>query len=156
MRIRGLVDGGEVDCEQRVRSVARTFSTATDWPEICRIMCEEVQIVLSNTGDAGYRPAAVDGAETFQQDMSYPAKLMHLLLVRFKRNPSPVQVMPLELITDNGDVAPKAVIKGPLSELIHPGGIALNVKDGEIYASDSVRNAVYTFLVPELFSSKGR
>ena len=57
-------------------------------------------------------------------------------------------------ITDNGDVAPKAVIKGPLSELIHPGGIALNVREGEIYASDSVRNAVYTFLVPELLKSE--
>jgi hypothetical protein len=54
-------------------------------------------------------------------------------------------------ILDQGDVAPRAVIKGPASELVHPAGIALNVKDGELYASDSVRNAVFTFLVPEFF-----
>ena len=110
VRVRGLVDGQEVDREQRVRSVARTLSTATDWAEICRIMCEEVRIVLSNTGDAGYRPAADDGAATFQQGMSYPAKLMHLLLARFEGNPSPVQVMPLELVTDNGAVLKRRVL----------------------------------------------
>lgn len=54
-------------------------------------------------------------------------------------------------ITASGDVAPKALIKGALSELIHPGGVALNPKDGEIYASDSVRNGVYTYIVPEFY-----
>jgi hypothetical protein len=54
-------------------------------------------------------------------------------------------------ILDKGDVSPRALIKGPASELVHPAGLALNVKDGEIYASDSVRNAVFTFLVPEFF-----
>ena len=110
VRVRGLVDGREVDREQRVRSVARSLSTASDWPEICRIMCEEVAIVLSNTGDAGYRPAEADGAKAFRQDMSYPAKLMHLLLARFEGNPSPVQVMPLELVTDNGAVLKARVL----------------------------------------------
>lgn len=58
-------------------------------------------------------------------------------------------------IDDRGDVAPRASIKGPVSELVHPAGVALNVKAGEIYASDSVRNAVYTFLVPEFFKQRG-
>ncbi|HVG48924.1 MAG TPA: mannitol dehydrogenase family protein [Rubellimicrobium sp.] len=111
VRVRGLVDGREVDREQRVRSVARTLSTASDWPEICRIMCQEAEFVLSNTGDAGYRPAAVDEAEAFRQDMSYPAKLMHLLLARFEGNPTAVQVMPLELITANGAVLKTRVLE---------------------------------------------
>ncbi len=54
-------------------------------------------------------------------------------------------------ITDNGDVPPQAVIRGPFSGLLHPVGLALNPKDGEIYVSDSVRNGVLTFLVPALF-----
>ena len=54
-------------------------------------------------------------------------------------------------ITASGDVAPEAIIKGPLSELIHPGGVALNPKHGEVYASDSVRNGVYTYIVPEFY-----
>jgi hypothetical protein len=56
-------------------------------------------------------------------------------------------------VTDSGDVAPRAIIKGPVSDLVHPGGVALNPKLGEIYASDSVRNGVYTYLVPEFFGS---
>jgi DNA-binding beta-propeller fold protein YncE len=52
-------------------------------------------------------------------------------------------------ITDNGDVPPLAEIKGPFSGLLHPVGLALNPKDGEIYVSDSVRNGVLTFLLPQ-------
>lgn len=110
VRIRGMAGGREVDREQRVRSVSRTLSTETDWPEIRRIMIEEVRIVLSNTGDAGYRPAASDSAERFEQSMSYPAKLMHLLLARFEANPSSVQIMPLELVANNGVVLKSRVL----------------------------------------------
>ncbi|PYU24484.1 MAG: hypothetical protein DMG32_13895 [Acidobacteria bacterium] len=54
-------------------------------------------------------------------------------------------------ITDNGDVAPLAMIRGSFSGLIHPVGLALNPKDGEVYVSDSVRNGVLSFLVPQFF-----
>ncbi len=54
-------------------------------------------------------------------------------------------------ITDNGDTPPSAIIKGPFSGLLHPVGLALNPKQGEIYASDSVRNGVFSFLVPDFF-----
>lgn len=59
-------------------------------------------------------------------------------------------------ITDNGDVPPRAVIRGPFSGLLHPVGLALNPKDGEIYVSDSVRNGVLSFLVPDFFKSENR
>ena len=54
-------------------------------------------------------------------------------------------------ITDKGDVAPRAMIRGPFSGLLHPVGLALNPDDGEIYVSDSVRNGILTFLVPDFF-----
>jgi hypothetical protein len=54
-------------------------------------------------------------------------------------------------ITDDGDIPPYAIIKGPASGLVWPAGVALNPKEGEIYAIDSVRNDLVTFLVPELF-----
>jgi DNA-binding beta-propeller fold protein YncE len=57
--------------------------------------------------------------------------------------------------TDNGDVPPRAIIRGPFSGLLHPVGLALNPKDGEIYVSDSVRNGVLSFLVPDFFEPKG-
>ena len=105
------MDGREVDREQPVRSVARTLSTVTDWREICRVMCEEAEIVLSNMGGVGYRPAAADEADKVPQDMSYAAKLMHLPMARFERNRSPHQVMPLELVMDNGAVLRKRVLE---------------------------------------------
>ncbi|MGI8743946.1 MAG: hypothetical protein ACR2NN_15490 [Bryobacteraceae bacterium] len=54
-------------------------------------------------------------------------------------------------ITDNGDVAPRAIVKGPFSGLLHPVGLALSPQDGEIFVSDSVRNGLFTFLTPEFF-----
>ncbi len=54
-------------------------------------------------------------------------------------------------ITGNGDVSPRNIIRGPFSGLLHPVGLALNPKDGEIYVSDSVRNGVLSFLVPDFF-----
>lgn len=57
-------------------------------------------------------------------------------------------------ITDNGDVPPRAMIRGPFSGLLHPVGLALNPQDGEIYVSDSVRNGILSFLVPDFFEPK--
>jgi hypothetical protein len=55
-------------------------------------------------------------------------------------------------IEDSGDVGPRAIIKGAASQLIHPAGLALNVKEGEIFTTDSVRNGIFTFLVPQFFA----
>ncbi len=55
-------------------------------------------------------------------------------------------------ITDSGDAPPRAIIKGPFSGLLHPVGMDLNPEHGEIYVSDSVRNGVSTFLVPDFFT----
>jgi len=55
-------------------------------------------------------------------------------------------------IEDTGDRPPRAIIKGPVSGLLHPSGLALNIKEGEIMVSDSVRNGVFTYLVPDFFS----
>jgi DNA-binding beta-propeller fold protein YncE len=54
-------------------------------------------------------------------------------------------------VTDIGDVVPRALIKGPISGLVYPSGVAINPACGELYASDSVRNGVFTFFVPEFF-----
>ena len=53
-------------------------------------------------------------------------------------------------VRDRGDVPPLAKIGGPFSQLAHPTGLALNPQDGEIYVTDSIRNGLFTFLVPDL------
>jgi hypothetical protein len=46
---------------------------------------------------------------------------------------------------DNGDVAPKAILKGPSTMLIAPRGAALNLRDREMYVIDKVQNGVFAF-----------
>jgi DNA-binding beta-propeller fold protein YncE len=53
-------------------------------------------------------------------------------------------------VRDRGDVPPRARIGGPFSQLVHPTGLALNPTDGEIYVTDSIRNGLFSFLVPDL------
>ena len=55
-------------------------------------------------------------------------------------------------INDNGDVPPRGIIKGESTFLVHPAGVAINAKKGEVYATDSVRNGLFTFLAPYFFS----
>ncbi len=54
-------------------------------------------------------------------------------------------------IKDNGDVPPRAVIKGPASGLVWPAGVAINPANHEVYTIDSVSNALFMFNMPELF-----
>ncbi len=53
--------------------------------------------------------------------------------------------------TDNGDVPPEAIIKGLASDLVHPAGVGINPKAGEVYATDAVRNGLFIYLLKELF-----
>jgi DNA-binding beta-propeller fold protein YncE len=54
-------------------------------------------------------------------------------------------------IDDNGDVPPRGVIKGPASGLVWPAGVAINPANHEVYAIDSVSNALFMFKMPEFF-----
>ncbi|HBD90445.1 MAG TPA: D-mannonate oxidoreductase [Gemmobacter sp.] len=102
--VRGLQDGAPMDAETRVTSVKRTLSTATDWADLTRIFCTEAEVVISNTGDAGYlqQPADLDASPS--QGMSFPAKLFHLLAARFAAGAAPLVIMPMELVPENGHV----------------------------------------------------
>jgi DNA-binding beta-propeller fold protein YncE len=54
-------------------------------------------------------------------------------------------------IDDNGDVPPRAIIQGPASRLLSPGGVAIDPKRGEVFAVDGGSSAHYAYLVPEFF-----
>lgn len=71
-------------------------------------------------------------------------------------NPSPWDVARTGFIgvwnvTDDGDVPPKAVIRGPATGLIWPAGVAINPEKSEVFAIDSVSNSLFSFRMPELF-----
>ena len=111
VRVQGIAEGQPVSFETRVTSIRRALSTAHDWPEICRIAVEEAEIILSNTSESGWTPQPADTGATFDQAMSYPAKLTHLLRARFAAGGRPLQVMPTELIARNGDTLRARVLE---------------------------------------------
>ncbi len=110
VHIRGLVDGREIDEVRTVTSVKRTLSTATNWTAV-QAAANEANIIISNTADNGFLPRPADTEATASQDMSYPAKLYHLLAGRFHAGAGPVLIMPTELISNNGNVLKARVLE---------------------------------------------
>jgi hypothetical protein len=55
-------------------------------------------------------------------------------------------------VTDDGDVPPRLMIRGPATRAGGFGGVAINPKNGEVYGVGS--NAVMTYLVPKFFVKK--
>ncbi|NPD14886.1 mannitol dehydrogenase family protein [Xinfangfangia sp. D13-10-4-6] len=111
VRIEGIEGGQTVRRETRVTSVRRTLATGTDWAEVARIAADEAEVILSNTGDSGWQPQAADHAPDFRQEMSFPAKLTHLLRARYIAGGAPLTVMPTELVPRNGDVLRARVLE---------------------------------------------
>ena len=56
-------------------------------------------------------------------------------------------------LTDNGDVPPRMMIRGPATRAGGFGGVAVNPANGEVYGVGS--NAVMTYLVPHFFVKPG-
>ncbi len=105
--IRGLENGAPVEHQVRVRSVARSLSTTTDWAEVTRIFVEEARVVLSNTGDKGY--VLVDGDSLDGVPQSFPMKLLALLKARHEAGGGPLTILPCELISRNGDMLKRLI-----------------------------------------------
>lgn len=109
VRIRGLVDGRAVASSQRCRSVLAALHADLHWPAICEDVADgTVQVIVSNTGDDGWRPIAGDGPAVLEPGAAAPrgfaAKLLVLLHARWKRQcVAPLSVLPCELVARNGD-----------------------------------------------------
>jgi DNA-binding beta-propeller fold protein YncE len=87
-------------------------------------------------------------------------------LPRFKLDkciPGRAQVQPVPWTTDGfigvwsledeGDVEPRAVIKGPLSGICTPAAIAINPKTGELLVTDSVRDMALVYRIKDILQS---
>jgi len=66
-------------------------------------------------------------------------------------NPDQTGFIGIWSVTDEGDVPPRGVIKGPASGLVWPAGVAINPTNHEVYTIDSVSNALFAFRTPEFF-----
>ncbi|HEF5874355.1 TPA: mannitol dehydrogenase family protein [Burkholderia cenocepacia] len=108
VRIRGREHGIVVDELVECRAVQRAWDAERDWAEIRRAAIETVRVIVSNTGDAGYRADPRDAAELparpAQVPHGFPAKLLVLLHARWQARPDDgVSILPCELVTNNGD-----------------------------------------------------
>ncbi len=143
--IRGLVDGISIDRTQQVTSVARALSTAGDWNEVNRIVTEEAQILISNTGDTGY--AVGDGDLQAKIPASFPSKLLILLHERYLFGGKPLTVLPCELIARNGDTL-KKVVSDLQSERIADAGFGEWLSTQVVWANTLVDRIVSEPLEP--------
>ena len=110
VRLRGLRNGERVDETVHVTSIERGLGLVDDLAQVQRIIAEEVEIIVSNTADAGFRPQPADRSAQYDAAMSYPAKLAHLLRPRFEAGGAAPQIMPTELVQNNGDVLRELVL----------------------------------------------
>jgi tagaturonate reductase len=105
VRIRGIMDGGVIDETIEVASVDQAFDAQDEWPAVVRCFAQEAEIAVSNVGDRGYDRLVEDAAHEFSSQTaprSFPAKLLALLLARFREGGRPLLFLPTELVSGNG------------------------------------------------------
>jgi tagaturonate reductase len=108
VEIRGMQHGQPVQETVQVQSVREVWHADHQWADIRTAMVSSVQVIVSNTADAGYVLDASDSAELLTQvtrtPRSYPAKLLALLHHRWQQLPkAPLTLYPCELVCRNGD-----------------------------------------------------
>src|SRR5215472_2210570 len=105
VRIRGVESGRVIDETIEVASVDQAFDARDEWPAVVRCFARDAEIAVSNVGDHGYDLLADDAAFDFASrtpPLSFPAKLLALLLARFHEGARPLLFLPTELVSGNG------------------------------------------------------
>lgn len=108
VRIRGLEGGRTVDRTVQCHAVCEAVQADSAWARVCEAITSQVQLVVSNTADQGYRLDPDDGPSLLHDrasvPRSFPAKLLVLLHRRWLRVPqAPLSILPCELVERNGD-----------------------------------------------------
>jgi tagaturonate reductase len=109
VRIRGLANGRPVDELRHCHAVRTALRTATDWPSVRQeFAADTLQVVVSNTGDAGWRLDDTDGPQALAPQAAapraFPAKLLVALHDRWQARPeAALTLLPCELVARNGE-----------------------------------------------------
>lgn len=115
VRIRGKEHGVVVDKTIVCDAIRTAWIADRDWATIRREAIDNVRVIVSNTGDMGYRLDERDSAGMLSSDgpapRSYPAKLLVLLHSRWQERPDDgVSIFPCELVANNGDTLREIVL----------------------------------------------
>lgn len=115
VRIRGKEHGAVVDRVVVCDAIRSAWMADRDWATIRRAAIEDVRVIVSNTGDTGYRLDERDSLDVLSNSgtapRSYPAKLLALLHSRWQERPCDgVSIFPCELVENNGDTLREIVL----------------------------------------------
>ena len=115
VRIRGREHGAVVDRVVGCHAIRAAWIADRDWTIVRRAAIEDVRVIVSNTGDTGYRLDERDSADLLSHEgavpHSYPAKLLVLLYARWReRAGDGVSIFPCELVANNGDTLREIVL----------------------------------------------
>lgn len=115
VEVRGLQHGQRVEDTVQVHSIREAWHADRDWALLQDAVATQVQVIVSNTADAGYTLNDADTAALLSRPTvtprSYPAKLLLLLRHRWRHLPhAPLTLYPCELVSRNGDTLRNLVI----------------------------------------------
>ena len=104
LAIQGFCEGRAINETVRVGSISKALHAGSQWEEVLAVAKDPSLIaILSNTTEAGL---ALDEADIVFSDtapLSFPAKLLAVLIARYETGQSGPWVVPCELIESNGD-----------------------------------------------------
>ncbi|MGF6372477.1 tagaturonate reductase [Paraburkholderia sp. RAU6.4a] len=115
VRVRGMRHGVLVDEMLSGNAVRAAWHAESHWEQVRDAVAEHVEVIVSNTGDRGFRLDDRDTATLVNHPervpQSFPAKLLVLLHARWERNPdAPLSLFPCELVVNNGDTLRELVV----------------------------------------------
>jgi len=100
--LQGVENRALVDRTETVGSISRALYAGTEWPDVMEVAASpDLRWVVSNTTEAGFVLSDQDMREG-GVPVSFPAKLLAVLLARFRAGQPGVVILPCELIQDNG------------------------------------------------------
>jgi len=99
--VQGFMNGQVVDETEEVTSISHALHAGTQWEEVLEVgRSEDLKWVISNTTEAGFALDEAD-AKNAGTPVSFPAKLLAVLLARYEAKRPGVMILPCELIEDN-------------------------------------------------------
>jgi tagaturonate reductase len=111
--IRGIEEGQKVEENIICSSISRVLTAGTQWDQILEVATSmQLEVILSNTTEVGIQ--LVDDDIFARPPVSFPGKLLAVLLARYKRflgdKSKGLVVVPTELVPGNGDKL-KAIVE---------------------------------------------
>lgn len=108
--IRGIVNGQTVDKTLSVKSIDSALIADRDWERLTELCATEAEVLISNVGENGYVISPEDEVnppDAHRVPLSFPAKLLALLVARHRGGGRQILVLPCELVSENGKVLRK-------------------------------------------------